>query len=81
MTANTVNKEEEKLTKKIASFLCSAQNELTINISRLIFIDASITALLNSTKCYVKAPFKKINWIVKDENVNTIIMTFKLDNM
>ena len=81
MTANTVNKEEEKLTKKIASFLCSAQNELTINISRLIFIDASRTALLNSTKCYVKDPFKKINWIVKDENVKNIIMPFKLDNM
>ena len=81
MTANTVNKEEEKLTKKIARFLCSAQNELTINISRLNFIDASRTALLNSTKCYVKDPFKKINWIVKDENVKNIIMPFKLDNM
>ena len=81
MTANTVNKEEEKLTKKIASFLCSAQNELTINISRLNFIDASRTALLYSTKCYVKDPFKKINWIVKDENVKNIIMPFKLDNM
>ncbi len=81
MTANTINKEQDKLTKKITSFLYSSQNELTINISRLNFIEASRTALLNSTKCYVKNPFKKINWIVKDENVKNIIMPFKLDNM
>ena len=41
MALNDINFQEEKVTKKIASFLCSAQNELTINISKLNFIDAS----------------------------------------
>lgn len=81
MTCNTVNINEDKVTKKIATFLCSAQNELTINISRLNFIDASRCALLNSTRCYVKNPDKKINWIVRDEAVKNVIMPFKLDNM
>ena len=35
MALNEINFQEEKVTKKIASFLCSAQNELTINISKL----------------------------------------------
>lgn len=81
MSFDGLNPKEEKVTKKIASFLCSAQNELTINISRLNFIDASRCALLNSTKCYVQNPYKKINWIVKDESIRRIIMPFKLDNM
>ena len=34
--------------QKIASFLCSAQNELTINISKLNFIDAGILSQLNT---------------------------------
>lgn len=81
MTCNTINTYEDKVTKKIASFLCSAQNEVTINISKLNFIDASKTALLNSTKCYVTNPNKKINWIVKDEIIKSVMMPFKLDNM
>ena len=81
MTLNTVNTREDKVTKKIASFLCSAQNELTINISKLNFFEASRTALLNSTKCYVQNPEKKLNWIVKDESVKNAIMDFKLGNM
>ena len=73
MTCKTIQK-EEKITKKIASFLCSAQNEVTINISRLNFLDASRCALLNSTKCLVKNPNKKINWIVRDEAIKKSIM-------
>lgn len=81
MTCNTINANEEKITKRIATFLTSAQNEVTINISKLNFIDASRCALLNSTKCYVENPYKKINWIVKDEGIKSVIMPFKLDNM
>ncbi len=71
---------EEKLRKNIASFLCSAQNEVTINISKLNFIDASRTVLINSAKCWAQNPFKKINWIVKNENIRSSIMPFKLNN-
>jgi len=81
MSLNYLNFQEEKITKKIANFLCSAQNELTINITKLNFIEASRCALLNSTKCYVENPYKKINWIVKDEKIKEVIMPFKLDNM
>lgn len=81
MALNDISFQEKKVTKKIASFLCSAQNELTINISKLNFIDASRCALLNSTKCYVQNPYKKINWIVADENIKRTIMPFKLSNM
>ena len=80
MTTNAVLR-EDILTKKIASFLHSKQNELTINISKLNFIDASRCALLNSTKCYVENPNKKINWIVKDEATKRVITPFKLNNM
>ncbi len=72
---------EQRVTKRIASFLCSRENELTINISKLNFIDASRMALLNSTKCYVENPNKKINWIVKDELIKNVISPFKLENM
>ena len=78
MTCNTV---EEKITKRIMDFLYSKKNELTINISKLNFIEASRTALLNSTKCYVENPNKKINWIVKNESIKSVIMPFKLENM
>ncbi|MCD8025241.1 MAG: hypothetical protein LUE64_06865 [Candidatus Gastranaerophilales bacterium] len=81
MTSGTLNPADRTITKRIANFLSSAQNELTVNISRLNFIEASRTALLNSAKCYAHDPFKKINWIVKDENVKEIIMPFKLKNM
>ncbi len=81
MTCYGVNYREDRVIKKIATFLCSAQSELTINISKLNFLDASRCALLNSTKCYVQNPHKKINWIVKDENVKKVIMPYKLDNM
>ena len=80
MTLNTLTT-EDKLTKKIACFLCSKKSELTINISKLNFIEASRFALLNSTKCYVENPNKKINWIVKDEEIKNIMIPFKLDNM
>ena len=76
-----LNSEEEKFGKKIASFLCSAQNEVTINISKLNFMEASRTAILNSTKCFAQNPFKKIKWIVKNEEIRSSIMPFKLDNM
>ena len=72
---------EDKLTKKIASFLCSKQNEITLNISKLDFIEALRFALLNSTKCYVENPDKKINWIVKNEVIKNILLPFKLNNM
>ena len=72
---------EDKLTKKIASFLCSKQNEITLNISKLNFIEASRIALLNSTKCYVENPNKKINWVVKNEVIKNLIQPFKLNNM
>ena len=80
MTLNTLSI-QDKLTKKITGFLCSKKNELTINISKLNFIEASRLALLNSTKCYVENPNKKINWIVKDEEIKKIIAPYKLDNM
>lgn len=81
MTCNTINLNEEKITKKIACFLGSAQKELTINISKLSFLEASRCAILNSTRCYVENPNKKINWIVKNEAIKSTIMPFKLDNM
>jgi len=81
MTINVLTNAGDKVSKKIATFLCSTQNELTINISRLNFIEATRTALLNSTKCYVENPYKKINWIVKDESIKNVMMPFKLDNM
>ena len=81
MTVNMLNAKEDKVRKRIATFLCSAQNELTINISKLNFIEASRTALLNSTHCLVQNPEKKINWIVKNESIKKTIMPFKLDNM
>lgn len=80
MTCNTINT-EEKLSKRIATFLCSAQNELTLNISRMNFIEASRAAILGSTKCYVENPEKRINWIVKDEQTRSAIVPFMLDNM
>lgn len=80
MSTNTILK-EEKLRKKIAVFLCSKQNEITLNISKLNFIEASRIALLNSTKCYVENPNKKINWIVKNEVIKNLIQPFKLNNM
>lgn len=80
MSINSTLK-EDKLTKKIAVFLCSKQNEITLNISKLNFIEASRIALLNSTKCYVENPNKKINWIVKNEVIKNLIQPFKLNNM
>ena len=80
MSTNTIYI-EDKLTKKFADFLCSKQNEITVNISRLNFIEAFRYALLNSTKCYIENPDKKINWIVKDEKTKTLISPFKLNNM
>ncbi len=81
MTVNVIKTNEEKVRKKIATFLCSAQNEITINISKLNFIEASRTALLNSTHCLVQNPDKKLKWIVKNEAVKNTIMPFKLENM
>ncbi len=80
MTCNTITT-EDALDKKIAIFLCSKQNEMTLNISKLNYIEASRCALLNSTKCYVENPNKKINWIVKDETIKNMIAPFKLNNM
>jgi len=81
MSCNTIANKELRLTKKIASFLCSAQNELVINISKMDFINASRIAILNSTKCYVENPNKKIKWIVKNKAIKNMIDPFKLDNM
>lgn len=80
MSCNIIN-DENKLTKKIASFLCSAQNELIVNISKMSFIEASRTALLASTKCYIENPDKKIKWIVKNETIKSMMDPFKLCNM
>lgn len=80
MISDIVNN-EMKLTKKIASFLCSAQNELIVNISKMNFIEASRTAILASTKCYVENPNKKIKWIVENEAVKSMMDPFKLSNM
>ena len=76
-----VNNREDRLKKRITEFLYSRKKELTINISNLNFLEASRMALLNSTKCYVENPEKKLNWIVKDEGIKSLLIPFKLNNM
>ena len=54
--------------RKIENFLTKTnEQKAVIDISNLNLIDALKTAILFSTKSFIKFPEKKICWSVKDE--------------
>ena len=68
--------------RKIENFLTKTnEQKAVIDISNLNLIDALKTAILFSTKSFIKYPEKKICWSVKDEETKKIISNLMLKNM
>ncbi len=70
------------MTEKIKNFLIETQEEKTfIDISDMNLFEAAKTAVLYSTKLFIKYPDKKICWSVKDEETKKLISSLMLKNM